>query len=164
INAVGLSDTDSKVKVTYYPAADDVSSVIPGDWQMDSQLITCRTMRGDVYCEQNNIHHIHLLKIDTEGHEINVIDGFQKMLNCGKIHAIQFEYGHTWLPPRKQLRDAYELLVPMGYKIGRLYPRGVDFCQYSNFRDEHYRMGNYVAIHESQKLLLKMLQETPSSV
>jgi hypothetical protein len=43
------------------------------------------------------------------------------------------------------LREAYQLLEPFGYTIGRLYPDGVDFKPYE-YQDDHFRMGNYVAI------------------
>lgn len=70
---------------------------------------------------------------------------------------VQFEYGKTWFPPHYQLADAYAFLSPQ-HKIGRLFPQGVLFSEYSMFRDEHYRMGNYIAVWKEHKELYRKLQ------
>ena len=48
---------------------------------------------GDIFCKQNNINQIDLLKIDTEGYEINVLKGFLNMMSQSKIKAIYCEVG-----------------------------------------------------------------------
>lgn len=47
----------------------------------------------DKYCEINNITNIDLLKIDTEGFEINVLEGAKKMIGEKKISMIYAEVG-----------------------------------------------------------------------
>lgn len=158
LNAFGLSDISSQMDVTYYPGSDTGSSIDPLPWALESQKVSCQTVRGVDYCREQNIERVHLLKIDVEGHEMRVLKGFDDMLAKGGIPCIQFEYGPTWLPPRFQLRDAYELLVPKGYTIGRVFPQGVKFMDYSMLRDEHFRIGNYVAVHQDYPELIKMLQ------
>lgn len=48
---------------------------------------------GDSYCQSNKIQRINILKIDTEGFEMNVLHGFSDMLNSGKIDSILIEVG-----------------------------------------------------------------------
>ncbi len=65
---------------------------------------------------------------------------------------IQFEYGDTYIPAGKTLYGIYQILAPLGYRIGRVYPDHVEFKDY-DFCDEHYRMGNYVAVKEGDPLV-----------
>ncbi len=47
----------------------------------------------DDYCKINKIEHIHLVKIDVEGHEIKVLNGGINMIRNKQIDFIQFEFG-----------------------------------------------------------------------
>jgi len=47
--------------------------------------------RGDEVCESNGIDSIDLLKIDVEGYELQVLSGFSKMLNEGRIRFVYAE-------------------------------------------------------------------------
>lgn len=55
------------------------------------ELITIKTL--DNYCRENNIHHIDLLKIDTEGYELNVLQGGENLLAEKRISFIYCEVG-----------------------------------------------------------------------
>ena len=54
---------------------------------------TIEVVTGDQFCLNNKIGQIDLLKIDTEGFEIEVLNGFSEMLLNGKIKAIYCEVG-----------------------------------------------------------------------
>jgi len=45
----------------------------------------------DRYCEENQIRHIDFLKTDTEGFELNVLKGGQKLFLENKIHFVHVE-------------------------------------------------------------------------
>lgn len=45
----------------------------------------------DNYCEKNNISEIHFLKTDTEGFELKVLNGAEKMMKENKIQFIHIE-------------------------------------------------------------------------
>jgi FkbM family methyltransferase len=157
LNNFGLSDSHRQVEVTYFPKEDSGSSIQPLPWQIPSQKIMELVTTGDHYVETNNIDYIHFLKIDTEGHELFILRGFQKTIALGKITLIQFEYGWTYIPSRTTLGDIYDFLSPYGYRIGRIYPDGVKFKEYSLFDDEHFRMGNYLAVQSSALDLIQAL-------
>lgn len=101
---------------------------------------------GDAFCQEHGVDHIDLLKIDAEGHDLAVLRGFSGLLKAGSIPCIQFEYGITSLGAKVMLRDFYDLLEPLGYRIGRLYRDGVEFKSYDHVEDEGHIMGNYVAV------------------
>ncbi|WP_013322346.1 FkbM family methyltransferase [Gloeothece verrucosa] len=155
---IGLSDRDREIEVTSYLYGDTCNSIqpLPRDWE--STTVICSVKSGNQYCQENQINQIDFLKIDTEGHELSVLKGFNELLQAGKITLIQFEYGLTYIPPRITLGDVYHLLAPYGYSIGRLYPTGVKFKPYNLFEDENFRMGNYVAIHQSADRLLDQIK------
>ncbi|MGL5874471.1 MAG: FkbM family methyltransferase [Xenococcaceae cyanobacterium] len=149
LNNFGLSDSVKTVTVTYYPSENSGSSIECLPWNIESEQVNCHVITGDIYVKRESIERIDLLKIDTEGHDFSVLKGFSQFLATNSIKVIQFEYGKTYIPSRTTLGDIYNLLAPNGYSIGRLYPKGVDFKEYDFFQDEHYRMGNYVAVHQS---------------
>jgi FkbM family methyltransferase len=156
-NNIGLSDQAQEIQVTCFSGEDSGSSIQALPWGIDSEAVTCRVIPGDQYCREKGIDGIDFLKVDTEGHELSVLKGLNDLLKSGKIALIQFEYGLTYIPSRVTLGDVYNLLSPYGYEIGRLYPKGVEFKQYDLFHDENFKLGNYVAVHQSAQELLQKI-------
>jgi FkbM family methyltransferase len=154
----GLSSLTQNVDVFWNHKWDTASSISP---RLEDPLfvnsnvttLTCKVDTGDAVLKRLAMPRIDFLKIDVEGHEIEVLSGFEKTLQTPELRpqVIQFEYGATWLPTRHNLWEAYRLLGPLGYITGRLYPDGVDFKPYS-FEDDHFRMGNYIAVQAHDPL------------
>ncbi len=150
--AFGLSSQAREIDVHFNPAADDASTITPDNTNelfknSKSRLIRCKTETGDQIVTKLGIPRIDFMKIDVEGHEVDVILGFSRTLDEPVLRPsiIQFEYGVTYIPAHRTLSDVYDLLQPRGYSIGRIYPKGVAFKPYE-LGDEHYRMGNYLAV------------------
>lgn len=99
----------------------------------------------DAYADRFRLDTIALIKIDTEGHDLAVLRGAHRLLAENRITIAQFEYNHRWVDARSFLRDAFELLVPLGYHIGKLTPRGVEFYPRWDAELETFIEGNYVA-------------------
>lgn len=99
----------------------------------------------DRYCEEHGLDEVHLIKIDTEGHDLAVLRGARGMLTGHRVTAVQFEYNHRWVLARAYLRDAFAELQPLGYRLGKLTPRGVEFYEEWDPELETYVEGNYVA-------------------
>jgi FkbM family methyltransferase len=102
----------------------------------------------DDYCQEHGIGHLDLMKIDAEGHDLAVIAGARRMLAKGAIPVLQFEYNQRWIESRHYLKDAFELLLPLGYRLGKVTPRGIEFYAGWHFELESYREANYVACTE----------------
>ena len=60
---------------------------------------TGRVRRGDALYRELNLPRIAFLKIDTEGHELEVLRGFGDMLRPECIACIQFEYNECSVGP-----------------------------------------------------------------
>jgi len=46
----------------------------------------------DIFCSENGINYINFLKVDVEGHEMNVIQGALRMIKSGCIENIYIEH------------------------------------------------------------------------
>lgn len=99
----------------------------------------------DLYCKENAIKVIDLLKIDAEGHDLQVISGASGMLDRQAVRILQFEYNHRWIGSRVYLRDAFSLLIPKGYVIGKLTGSLVEFYPQWHWELENWTEGNYIA-------------------
>ncbi len=102
------------------------------------------TVRLDDLARTEGMTRVDLLKIDTEGHDLAVLRGATELLREHRITVAQFEYNHRWIYGRAYLRDAFELLSPLGYVIGKLTRRGVEFYPGWDPDLESFVEGNYV--------------------
>jgi FkbM family methyltransferase len=99
----------------------------------------------DSYADRAGLDHITLVKIDTEGHDLAVLHGAQTLFSEHRISVTQFEYNHRWVYARTFLRDAFELMRPLGYYLGKLTPKGVEFYPSWDPELETFMEGNYIA-------------------
>jgi len=110
----------------------------------ETELVPVTTLAA--YADRCLLDDIALVKIDTEGHDLAVLRGAVPLLSAGRIAAIQFEYNYRWVFARAFLRDAFELLQPAGYRLGKLTPSGVEFYPGWDPELESFVEGNYVAL------------------
>ncbi|MCL5126494.1 MAG: FkbM family methyltransferase [Deltaproteobacteria bacterium] len=110
-----------------------------------SEIVRVETL--DQYCELNQIHHIDLLKLDVEGHELDVLKGGRKMFAQQAIDIVAFEFGGCNIDTRSYFQDFWYLFHEMGmgfiYRItptGYLYP----IIKYMEIY-ERFRTTNFVA-------------------
>lgn len=85
--------------------------------------IKCTTV--DKYCEQNKINHIDLLKIDTEGNDLNVIKGAERMIKSGNIDTIQFEFNLLYTFSHIYFNDFYDYLTKFKYALYKVKHEGL---------------------------------------
>lgn len=79
----------------------------------------------DNYCFNTNIQHIDLLKLDVEGHEIDVLQGAVNMLKNKKIKMLSFEFGSCNLDSRTYFQDIFYFLKEYQMSnIFRITPSG----------------------------------------
>lgn len=157
IAGYGLSNADGDLEIVLGHDNDERAHVQQRLEDTMQRLVIARVITGDRYISECDIKSIDLLKVDTEGHDMAVLEGFKNTLSRSAIRAIQFEYGTTWIAPKRFLHEAYALLESNGFRLGRLHPDGVVFKSYDKQEDEHFRMGNYVAVHESCRGILESL-------
>jgi hypothetical protein len=113
-------------------------------------FINVEIRTGDTFCAEAGISAIDLLKIDTEGYDYYVLQGFKRMLREKRIRVIQFENiavlaenVNTPMSKKKLLIDIIDLLGN-DYVIGAILPSGVDFARYA--RSDEFISRNYIAV------------------
>lgn len=78
----------------------------------------------DAFCAEHKLDRIHFLKMDVEGHELNVLKGATEMLHAGKINFIQFEFGGCNIDSRTYFQDFFYLLSEK-YTLYRIVQDGL---------------------------------------
>lgn len=101
---------------------------------------------GDLECTRLGIEHIDLLKVDTEGHDLDVLSGFTAMLDRGAVDVIQFEYNIFTLLARKGLFDFYDLLASRFF-LCRLLPNSLELTGYERGLD-NFAQSNWICLRK----------------
>lgn len=110
-------------------------------------------MTLDQFTFENSIKHIDLLKIDVEGHELNVLLGAKKLLSESRISVIQFEFNEMNAISHSFMRDFMNILPDFSFY--RLLPNGfLPLTHYSPIMIEIFAYQNIVAVHKKSKFFL----------
>ncbi|MCB0370390.1 MAG: FkbM family methyltransferase [Bacteroidetes bacterium] len=98
------------------------------------------------YLKEQQISNIDLLKIDTEGNELNVLLGLGSFLKEGKVEVIHFEFNEMNIFSKTSFKDFWDLLK--NYNIFRLLPNGrmLKINEYVGVDCEIYAYQNIIAI------------------
>lgn len=152
VNSFGLSDKIGSVDISYNPEYEAISTIFTEFDTGSDNVVTGLTFTGDEYIRSRQVDYIDFLKLDVEGAEKLVLDGLHDTLHNNKIGMIFFEYGFINVISKFLLIDAYKLLQPLGYRIGKLNPEGWHPKEFV-LTDEDFgdRTGKHVlAVHESK--------------
>jgi FkbM family methyltransferase len=85
-----------------------------------------------------------VLKMDVEGHELDVLEGATKTLE--NIEIIQFEFGGSNIDTRTYFQDFWYFFQEKGFELHRLTPRGPILVVHYSENDEVFRPTNYIAV------------------
>jgi FkbM family methyltransferase len=111
-----------------------------------SQIETVRLDTADDYCARHGILAIDFMKIDTEGHELDVLHGARGLLAEQAIGAVQFEYGGCNIDSRALLLDIFGLLAEVGYIAAKIMPNHIAVMPEYDTRLENFRYQNWLAV------------------
>jgi FkbM family methyltransferase len=143
----GCSSASGTASMTVYGPDCEINTICEpiGDNPKESSKQEIQLTTVDEYCLANRIARIDFLKIDAEGHDCEIITGATRMLRDNAIIMLQFEYNWRWIGARHYLRDAFNLLKPLNYFIGKLTLEGVEFYPEWKWQMETFWEGNYIA-------------------
>lgn len=102
----------------------------------------------DNYCLNSHVEQIDLLKMDVEGHELDVLEGAVKMLAAKKIKMLSFEFGGCNIDSRTYFQDIFYFLERYQMSnIFRITPSGYlsPIREYQEIY-EQFRTTNFVAL------------------
>ena len=141
-----LSNEMGTVEINYTPGNSHFSSIetIGKDSSMASEVVEVQRRTGGDVCAELGITHIRFLKVDTEGHDLKVIEGFRPLIDAGAIDVIQFEYNYMSIFSRTFLRDFFAALTPK-MRIGRLLRDRIEYFEYAPALD-NFIQANFIAV------------------
>ena len=86
-----------------------------------------------------------VVKIDVEGHELDVIKGAQNTLLLRKIKYLQFELGEASIQTNTTLKDIYGELSKYNYRVYLISRRGIVPLDTYDYQLEQYSTTNFFA-------------------
>jgi FkbM family methyltransferase len=102
----------------------------------------------NTFVKEHAIERVHLLKIDTEGHELEVLKGFEQFIQENRVDIIHFEFNEMNIASRVFFKDFWEFLP--NYDFYRMLPDGlIPIKTYNPVFCEIFAYQNIVAIVKS---------------
>jgi FkbM family methyltransferase len=102
-----------------------------------AKQITVQVLTIDEFLASNSLHHVSLLKIDTEGREPEVLNGALQALKKHQIDFLFLEFNSVVTSEKSSpLVDIAEILEPLGYRFIATYN---DYC---NFGEQGFNVSN----------------------
>lgn len=110
-----------------------------------SEIVKIRSI--DAYCSEKAINHVHLLKLDIEGHELDALAGARGLFKSNSIDVVTFEFGGCNIDTRTFFQDYWYFFLDAGMTLYRITPTGYLFhiASYKEC-DEQFRTTNFIAV------------------
>ena len=160
LHNMGLGNREGTQQMFYFPEHPELTCDLPRHGHLRVPFeATLNT--GDLFLAAAESCPVDFLKIDVEGAEFRVIQGFRESLAAGRIHCLQFEYGAFSIQTRFLLADYYDLLQS-AFWIGKIFHSGVEFSDY-DWRMENFRFSNYCCVSRARPDLRALLETAVSS-
>ena len=115
LNALGLSNFNGTMEMYYVPDYPNVTTALRLARALQSENyvaipFNASLRTGDAYMTDHGIEAADFVKIDVEGAEYHVLEGFKESLSRAKVHCLQFEYCPFAIQTKLLLADFYSLL------------------------------------------------------
>ena len=149
INNFALSDIKDKKKLFYDLPGSGIASLTKRKLDhinigMNYEEIV-ELYRFDDYWHDINLI-IDYVKIDVEGHELNVLKGFGELIYKTKL--IQFEFGGCNIDTRTYFQDFWYFFKDKNFLIFRITPRGPYLIPEYTENEECFITTNYIALNK----------------
>lgn len=141
---------------------------LDGKWRGSNSLF-CRSIfsefvkematmtTGDAFVAQHHLEAIDFLKLDVEGAEMKVLQGFQDTFRGRKIGLCQLEYGGTYIDAGVLLRDVFSFAAQVGYGVAKLLPRRLRLVEHYDHTLESFKYANYLLYRDAKQLPLRFI-------
>ncbi len=148
INGYGLGSTDRSSVLYSDKAGSGLASLTKRNLEHfgiefeHTESIEVR--RFDSYWQGTlNCQHIDIVKIDVEGHELEVLSGFGNAID--HIDILQFEFGGCNIDTRSYFRDFWHFFSTHHFDLFRITPLGLSAVRHYSEKDECFVTTNYLA-------------------
>jgi FkbM family methyltransferase len=100
----------------------------------------------DFWVSQLASRNIDLLKIDVEGHELNVLNGLGAAID--HINVIQFEFGGCNIDSKTYFQDFWYFFKVHPFSIHRITPLGLQSLTRYSEQDETFMTTNFICVNK----------------
>lgn len=155
-NPFGLSSEKGERSLFVFRSAPGLHSLyqrrgLEDGWGLETpeetEIVNLDTLEN--YCAERRIERIDFLKVDVEGHELEVFKGGRSLFAEHRVGIVQFEYGGCNIDSRVFLKDIFEFFQGMHYRFYKILPdRLKPFGRYDQ-RLETFKYQNWLMIHET---------------
>jgi len=149
-NNFGLSSAIGEMQLWVFADGIGINSLykrqgLEDGWGLKEQerKETVRLDTLDAYCQRAGVQVIDLMKVDVEGHELEVFKGAAGMLSQGRIKRIQFEYGGCNIDSRVLLKDLFDFFASYGYSFYKIFPHELRRIPRYDQRLENFQHQNW---------------------
>lgn len=126
-------------------------------YKTESSPVDVELTTLDSFCQTNCVDVIHFLKLDVEGHELNLLKGGRKLINENRILMIQFEFTQLNSTLEVHFKQFYDLLSPK-YSMFRMLPNGLlPYGLYDPTKHEIFGFHNVLCISKESKIIREII-------
>ena len=155
LNNIGLGRSRAEMTLYYDKKGSGIASLTKRDLAFrdidfkESERVQIQTL--DEYAKARNIKHISLLKVDVEGHELDVFAGAKELFAQKAIDMITFEFGGCNIDTRTFFKDFWLFFEAQDMALYRFLPNKKLFSigNYKEHLHEQFSTSNYLAISKS---------------
>lgn len=147
---LALSDVSSQTQLYADKSGSGLASLtkrdlsyIGLDFEFSENVETVRFDNFWDFNAKNNV--VDVIKIDVEGHEINVLNGLGDFVF--QVKAIQFEFGGCNIATKTYFKDLWDFFESKEFVIFRVTPIGSQRIYKYMELDERFVTTNYVAVN-----------------
>jgi FkbM family methyltransferase len=120
--ALGRKSGTAELVENTDPALSSLLEPGPDIWGSMKRKTTITVSTLDEYCTQNSIGHIDVLKLDTQGFELDVLHGAETLFSEGRVGAVFMEITlsemYKGLP---RLDELYRFMIERGFVLVAFY-------------------------------------------
>jgi FkbM family methyltransferase len=131
-----LALSDRPGRALFHDADNMSSSLAPGR-SPNEHAYEVEITTLDDFARAHALQTIHLLKIDAEGFDLNVLEGSRQLMQAQRIEMFLFEYADGWINNRRFLREAADFIESQPYKLYRLFNGFLVPFHYSCAEERH---------------------------
>jgi len=154
-NRFGLSSEKGERHLFVYRSAPGLHSLyqrrgLENGWGLATPAET-ETVELDTlehYCAERRIGKIDFLKVDVEGHELEVFKGGRSLFAEDRVGMVQFEYGGCNIDSKVLLKDLFEFFAGMHYRFYKIFPEKLKFVERYDQRLENFKYQNWLLISD----------------
>ena len=152
INSCALSNNDGKQSLYYDKAGSVLASLTNRrleHFNIDmNNNETVDIKRFDTFWKTTKYNEhtiIDYVKIDVEGWELSVLQGFGELIN--NMRVIQFEFGGSNIDTRTFFQDFWYFFKGLNFALYRITPNGILPMREYSEHDEFFSTTNYIAVN-----------------